>query len=381
MYKYSFQNDYAEGAHPRILDALVRTNLAQEPGYGEDRYCLEATAAIRNAMGNAEADIHFVSGGTQANQVALSSFLRPFESVIAVDSGHISVHEAGAIETTGHKISSIRGLDGKATVPEIEEVIAAHGDEHMVKPRALYISHSTEVGTIYSARELQAISETCKRLKLYLYLDGARLGSALTSRVSDINLGELSRLVDAFYIGGTKNGALIGEALVINHPQLKPDFRYVMKQRGALLSKGRLLGIQFLELFRDDLFFKLARHANEMAERLALGIVNKGYAFQTDSPTNQIFPVLPNRVIERLSQMYSFHVWCKVERPELGGATGDLVGHQRGSRRRIPGGPRGREPARVRPLSAIAHSFPNSTDVVMPQRRRGSGWGRATSTV
>jgi threonine aldolase len=313
MYKYSFQNDYSEGAHPRILDALSRTNLAQEPGYGEDRYCLEAAALIRDATGNADADIHFVSGGTQANLVALSSFLRPFESVIAVDSGHICVHEAGAIEATGHKINVVRGCHGKVTASEIQEVAAAHTDEHMVRPRVVFVSHSTEVGTIYSARELQDISETCKRLGLYLYLDGARLGSALTSRAADIDLRELSRLVDAFYIGGTKNGALIGEALVINNPQLKPDFRYTIKQKGALLSKGRLLGLQFLELFRDDLYFELARHANEMAERLALGMARMEYAFLTDSPTNQIFPILPNRVIEGLGQMYAFHVWCKVD--------------------------------------------------------------------
>lgn len=313
MYKYSFQNDYSEGAHPRIIEALAKTNFSQELGYGEDAYCLEAAGLIRSAVGNADADIHFVSGGTQANLLMLSSFLRPFESVIAVESGHICVHETGAIELTGHKINTVRGMDGKVTVPEIEAVVAGHGDEHMVKPRVVFISHSTEVGTIYSAQEIRAISEACKRLNLYLYLDGARLGSALASKSSDLDLKQLCQWVDAFYIGGTKNGALLGEALVINHPQLKPDFRYCMKQRGALLSKSRLLGIQFVELFRDNLYFDLARNANQMAERLTLGIAKAGYTFQSASPTNQIFPIFPDAIIEKLSQMYRFYVWNKVD--------------------------------------------------------------------
>lgn len=313
MFKYSFQNDYSEGAHPRIIEALTRTNFNQELGYGEDTYCLEAARLIRNSVGNEEADIHFVSGGTQANLLMLSSFLRPFESVIAVESGHICVHETGAIEASGHKINTVRGIDGKVTVGEIEAVVAGHDDEHMVRPRVVFISHSTEIGTIYSAQEIRAISETCKRLNLYLYLDGARLGSALTSKLSDLDLKQLCCWVDAFYVGGTKNGALLGEALVINHPQLKPDFRYCMKQRGALLSKSRLIGIQFVELFRDNLYFDLARHANQMAERLAQGIAKAGYTFQSTSPTNQIFPIFPDAIIEKLSQSYRFYVWNRVD--------------------------------------------------------------------
>jgi len=312
MYKYSFQNDYSEEEHPRILDALMASNLDQELGYGEDRFCLEAADRILQAAGNPEADVHFVSGGTQANLTMLGSFLRPFESVIAVESGHISVHEAGSIEQTGHKINIVSGQDGKVTAPEIESMAASHGDEHMVKPRVVFISHSSEVGTIYSAREFKEISETCKRLNLYLYLDGARLGSALASSKADIDLPGICRLVDAFYIGGTKNGALLGEALVINNPALKTDFRYSIKQRGALLSKGRLLGIQFNELFRDNLFFELARNANLMAEKLTDGIRGLGYTFFTDSPTNQIFPILPDNVIEKMSRIYRFYVWKKV---------------------------------------------------------------------
>ena len=223
------------------------------------------------------------------------------------------MHETGAIEQTGHKINTVKGQDGKVTVQEIQEVVAGHGDEHMVKPKVVFISHSTEIGTIYSAKEMREISALCKKLNLYLYLDGARLGSALASRASDIDLKQICSLVDAFYIGGTKNGALLGEALVINHPRLKPDFRYCIKQRGALLSKGRLLGIQFNELFRDNLYFDLARNANQMAERLTNGISRLGYNFLTDSPTNQIFPILPNAVIEKMNQIYRFYVWSKVD--------------------------------------------------------------------
>lgn len=313
MHKYSFQNDYSEGAHPRIIEALATSNLTQEVGYGEDQYCLAAAEKIHTAIGNPAADIHFVSGGTQANLLVLSSFLRPFESVIAVDSGHICVHETGAIEATGHKINAVKGKDGKITVREIQDVVKEHYFEHMVKPRGVYISQSTEVGTIYSSRELREIASLCKNLGLILYMDGARLGSALTSREADLDLKETCSLVDALYIGGTKNGALIGEAIVINNPALKPDFRYCIKQRGAMLAKGRILGVQFDELFKDNLFYDLASHANRMAERMVEGIKASGYTFLFDSPTNQIFPILPNAVIEKLSRLYLFYEWCQVD--------------------------------------------------------------------
>ncbi len=260
-----------------------------------------------------EADIHFVSGGTQANTLVLSSFLRPFESVIAVDSGHICVHETGAIEATGHKVHTVKGQDGKVTLHEIQALVDEHYFEHMVKPRVVYISQSTEVGTIYSARELRELSALCKKLGLILYMDGARLGSALTSSKADLDLKETSSLVDVFYIGGTKNGALIGEAIVINNPFLKPEFRYCIKQHGALLAKGRILGIQFDELFKDNLYYDLARNANQMADRLTKGIITQGYTFLTDSPTNQIFPILPNTIIEKLNKPYLFYSWSKVD--------------------------------------------------------------------
>lgn len=314
MFKYSFQNDYSEGAHPRILEALASSNLDQEIGYGEDRYCLSATEKIRSAVGNPNADVHFVSGGTQANLLVLSSCLRPFESVIAVESGHICVHETGSIEATGHKVHTIEGKEGRVTASEIQAVVNEHYFEHMVKPRVVYVSQSTEVGTIYSAAELREISTLCKKLGLLLFMDGARLGAALTSARADLDLKETCSLVDALYIGGTKNGALIGEAIVINNPIMKPDFRYCIKQRGALLAKGRLLGIQFDVLFENNLFYDLARHANLMAERLSNGMTKLGYTFLTNSPSNQIFPILPDVVISKLRRDYLFYDWAKMDK-------------------------------------------------------------------
>ncbi len=310
---YSFQNDYSEGAHPAILEALARTNLVQTPGYGEDPYCLEAAGLIKQQTGNPEAAVHFVSGGTQANLLCLAAILRPYESVIAVESGHIATHETGAIEATGHKINTIQGQAGKVTLPEIEQVLIEHYFEHMVLPRVVYISQSTEVGTIYSAAELRALSALCRQANLYLYLDGARLGSALTSPAADIDLPELSSLVDVLYIGGTKNGALLGEALVINNPTLQTNFRYMIKQRGALLSKGRVLGLQFLELFKDRLYWDLAAHANRMAHMLSAGIKAQGYDFLTDSPTNQIFPIFPDSLIQALEAEFLFYTWARTD--------------------------------------------------------------------
>ena len=310
--KYSFCNDYSEGAHPRILEALSKTNLTQETGYGLDSLSIQASELIRNKIQNQNAAIHFVSGGTQANLVTLGSLLRPYESVISATSAHINTHEAGAIETIGHKINAIDTPDGKISASQILEVVRHHSDEHMVKPKVVFISNSTEVGTIYKKQELREISKACKDNKLYLYLDGARLGSALTSSVSDLSLSEITGLVDIFYIGGTKNGALLGEAIVINNLTLQENFRYHLKQRGALLAKGRVMGAQFLELFKDDLFFELARHANEMAEQLVKGIDGLGFKFQTEACTNQIFPLFPNSLIEKLEKMYGFYVWSKI---------------------------------------------------------------------
>ncbi len=310
---YSFKTDYTEGAHPRILKALMETNLTQEEGYGEDRYSLEAIELLKERIGRQDIDIHLVSGGTQTNLIAISAFLRPHEAAIAANSGHIFVHETGAIEATGHKVIAVEGSEGKLSPSDLKAALEAHTDEHMVKPKLVYISNSTEIGSIYSKRELEQISEFCKENKLILYMDGARLGSALCSEENDLELSDLTSLVDAFYIGGTKNGALLGEALVICNDSLKEDFRFHLKQKGALLAKGRILGIQFLELFRDDLFFDLARNANKMAGLLHDEMSKAGFKFLTQSPSNQIFPILPNALITELQKGYSFHIWEKID--------------------------------------------------------------------
>lgn len=313
MISYRFMDDYSEGAHPAILALLSQTNFEQTDGYGNDRFCQEAAMLIQKRIENPQAAIHFVSGGTQANQIVLASLLKPYESVIAAKTAHINVHEAGAIEATGHKINTVETSDGKLDAEKIQQIVNEHTDEHMVKPRAVFISHSTEVGTIYQRSELEQIVQTCRKNGLYLYLDGARLGSALTSFQADLTLPDLARLVDIFYIGGTKNGAMFGEAIVINRPSLQADFRYHLKQRGALFAKGRFLGLQFLALFQDDLYFQLARHANTLAAKLAQGLADQGFAFLTASPTNQIFPILPNTFIDELQKQYSFYTWIKID--------------------------------------------------------------------
>ncbi|MEK7632243.1 MAG: aminotransferase class V-fold PLP-dependent enzyme [Patescibacteria group bacterium] len=311
--KCHFFNDYSEGAHPRILEALQRCNDSQETGYGEDSFSLQAALILKSKMGTADVDVHFLSAGTQANFIAMAAMLRPYESVIAADSGHIAVHEAGAVESTGHKINTIAVAQGKLTPKDIQGVVDSHTDEHMVKPRVVFISQATEVGTIYAKAELEVISNVCKKNDLYLYVDGARLGSALMSERSDVTISDIAQFADMFYIGGTKNGALLGEAMVIVNPVLKKDFRYFLKQRGALLAKGRVLGVQFVELFIDDLYFDLAKHANAMAKKLSDGIVALGHSFLADSSTNQIFPILPNALIEKMKVDYGFYVWGKID--------------------------------------------------------------------
>ena len=310
---YSFKNDYSEGAHPRILNALLESNLVQADGYGEDQFSRKAVELLKEKMGRPDVDIHFLSGGTQTNLIALSAFLRPHEAAMAASTGHILGHETGAIEATGHKVLSIEAKNGKLTPSDVEKVLEGHPDEHMVKPKLVYISNSTEIGSIYNRSELIQLSDFCKKNQLFLYMDGARLGSALCSEGNDLQLSDLPGLVDAFYIGGTKNGALLGEALVICNDSLKEDFRYHMKQKGALLAKGRLLGTQFLELFRDNLFFELAAHANKMAATLRHEISKENIPFLTHSPSNQIFPILPNALITELEKKYLFHIWEKVD--------------------------------------------------------------------
>ena len=312
-YKHLFFDDYSEGAHPRILEALQRTNLQQEPGYVMDSFAVEATRSIRARFDVPEADVHFVASGTQANLCVLSAILRPWESVIAADSGHINTHETGSIEATGHKINAVKGQDGKVRPHEIQDMVDMHDFDQMVLPRAVYISQSTELGTVYTTAELTAVSEKCKEHGLYLFVDGARLGAALTVRGGDLDPATLARLVDVFYIGGTKNGALIGEAIVIVNQQFKDHFRFNLRQRGGLLAKGRAVSLQFQELFRDNLYFDIAQHANTLAKQLAEGIKKCGYQLFVDAPTNQVFPIFPNAIIERLQRDYGFHFWEKYD--------------------------------------------------------------------
>ena len=304
---YSFRNDYSEGAHPKVLQALAETNLTQTCGYGLDPCCAEAADLIRALCAAPTADVHFLVGGTQTNLVVLDALLQSYESVIAAHTGHVNVHETGAIEATGHKVCTVPSPDGKLTPALVDTVVRGHSSEHMVLPRVVYISDTTEVGTVYTKAELTALREYCDAHGLLLFLDGARLGAALTSPENDLSLPDLARLTDAFYIGGTKNGALFGEALVMTIPC--PHFRWHMKQRGAILAKGRLLGVQFKALLEDGLYFDLARHANGLALRLRHGIEALGYPFPVPSPSNQQFPVLPNAVVQRLQELgYEFEI-------------------------------------------------------------------------
>ena len=309
---YSFRNDYSEGAHPTVLQALTDTNLVQTCGYGLDPICEEARDLIRSLCDAPEADVHFLTGGTQTNLTVIASLLQPYEAVIAAHTGHVNCHETGAIEATGHKVCTAYSPDGKVTPAMVESVLAIHADggEHMVFPRLVYISDTTEIGTVYTKAELIALRHCCDEHGLLLFLDGARLGSALTSPESDLTLPELAALTDVFTIGGTKNGTLFGETVIMTVPCA--HFRWHMKQRGGMLAKGRLLGVQFLTILKDNLYFDIARHANEMAFRLRDGFLALGYQFPVPSPSNQQFPVMKVRTAEKLAAMgFEF----QVERP------------------------------------------------------------------
>ncbi|WP_419870795.1 threonine aldolase family protein [Chryseobacterium sp. CT-SW4] len=312
--KYSFKNDYSEGCHPAILEALSRYNFDQQTGYGEDQYSLKAKELIRQKIKNDHADIYFVSGGTQANLLVISSVLRPYQSAVSASTGHILNNETGAIEATGHKVLSIETEDGKLRPEDIVPVLENHGNiPHQVMPKLIYISNSTELGTIYTLEELEKLSDFCRKNQLYLFMDGARLGHALTAEMNDLTLEKVAELTDIFYLGGTKNGALIGEAIIINNKDLQQDFGFNIKQKGALLAKGRLLGIQFLELMKNDLYFKLADHANQQAMKIKNALQERGVAFLSDTYTNQIFPVLDRHTIRVLSEKFEFYVWKKVD--------------------------------------------------------------------
>ncbi len=311
---YSFMNDYSEGAHPRILDLLSKINFEQNEGYGLDIHSEKAKTYIRNLIQREDADIHFISGGTQTNLIAISSFLRPHQSVIAADTGHIVGHETGAIEATGHQVITTPGVDGKLTPDAIQKALDLNSEEYTTQPKMVYISNSTELGTIYTKAELTAIHDICKEKGLILFLDGARLGSALTSKSNDLEIKDIADLVDVFYIGGTKNGALLGEALVILRDDLKEDFRYLIKQRGAMLAKGFVLGVQFEALFEDNLFFELASHANKMAEKIADIFIKAGIKFYTEPCSNQLFPIIPNKLMVKMSKEFGFIEQQKIDK-------------------------------------------------------------------
>lgn len=314
---FRFQCDYAEGAHPSILKRLEETNYEQTAGYGEDPYCERAKEKIKELCKRKDADVHFLVGGTQTNLTVISSVLRPHQGVIAAVSGHINVHETGAIEATGHKVLSVPSDDGRITAEQVRALYEAHwsdvSHEHIVQPGMVYISHPTENGTLYNKKELEELRKTCVGLGLPLFMDGARMGYGLMSAASDLELSDIAQLTDIFYIGGTKVGAFFGEAVVITNPALGEDFRYLIKQKGGMLAKGRLLGIQFDTLFTDGLYFEISKHANELAIRLKEAFLKKGYRLRYDSFTNQQFPVLPNEHMEKLKDHYSFEFWEKVD--------------------------------------------------------------------
>lgn len=309
---HSFMNDYSEGAHPRVLEYLSKFNLEINAGYGMDIHTDMAKNYIKSLIGKDDSDIHFISGGTQTNLLTISSFLRPHQAVIAADTGHIVGHESGAIEATGHKVVTMPSVDGKLTPNDIYLALEMNKAEFTVNPKMVYISNTTELGTIYTKAELRSLHEICKEKGLLLFMDGARLGSALTCKTNDLTLKDIASFVDVFYIGGTKNGALLGEALVILKESLKEDFRILLKQRGAMLAKGFVLGIQFEALFEDNLYFELATHANKMAEKVANIIKEYGYNFYVEPYSNQLFPIFPNYLLEKMEKEFVYSVQTKI---------------------------------------------------------------------
>ncbi len=318
-----FECDYAEGCAQPILDALIRTNFEQTCGYGLDPHCMNAIELIKKECGKSDVDVHFVVGGTQANTIVIAQILRPHQGVVAVESGHINVHESGAIEACGHKVIALPGVEGKLTAGRLKAYLmnfwADDAHEHMVEPAMVYISHPTEVGTVYGKKELQDIYAVCREYQIPLFIDGARLGYGLMSDASDLTLQEIVGLCDVFYIGGTKVGAMFGEAIVFTRPELNlsRNFRSVIKQKGAMLAKGRLLGVQYEALFTDGLYWKLSENAIVQARKIRDAFVKKGFKMGFDSPTNQLFPILPKEIISRLSEDFAFMIWPDNGEPEL----------------------------------------------------------------
>ena len=311
----SFESDYIAGAHPEVLRKLAETNLEPLPGYGTDPYCESAKQKIRDLIGIPDADIFFLAGGTQTNAVVISTVLADYEGVIAAKTGHISTHEAGAVEYTGHEVLELPQAGGKIAPDTLESFLSSffadENHEHMTFPGMVYLSHPTEYGTLYSKAELTAISEICRKYRLSLFLDGARLGYALMSRETDLTIADIAALCDVFYIGGTKVGALCGEAVVFTKGNIPKHFLTSVKKRGALLAKGRLLGVQFDALFTDDLYFRIGRHAVDMADRMKEIFRSHGIPFYIQSPTNQQFVVLENEQMNRLGKKVAFSFWEK----------------------------------------------------------------------
>ncbi len=312
-----FNCDYSEGAHPKILERLAATNFEQTPGYGEDEHCKNAARLICEACAAPGVFVRVLTGGTQLNLTVIAAALRPHQGVITADTGHINVHESGAIEATGHKVLPLGALNGKLSGSDVRRIHAAHLADptriHTVQPKMVYVSLPTELGTMYSKAELDDISVACRECGLFLFLDGARLGYGLTAPGSDLTLPDIARMTDAFSIGGTKVGALFGEALIVTRPELRDDLEYIIKQRGGMLAKGRLLGIQFEVLFEDGLYWRMGEHANKAAALIREACEDKGFAFVSPSPTNQQFPILPDALLRALASRYT---WDAVGKPD-----------------------------------------------------------------
>ncbi|MEE1113740.1 MAG: beta-eliminating lyase-related protein [Eubacterium sp.] len=313
MSRLPFTSDYMQGAHPNILARLIETNMTAAPGYGEDEFCLSAKEMIRTACACPDAEIHFLTGGTQANATVIDAVLASYQGVLASESGHINVHEAGAIELGGHKVLALPEHLGKITAGQVRDAVHAYetdpSRDHIIMPGMVYISQPTEYGSLYSLDELTALSEVCREKRLPLYVDGARLAYALAAPENDVTLADLARLTDIFYIGGTKCGALLGEAVVIPKAGTIPHFFTIIKQHGALLAKGRLLGIQFSELFRDDLYLTIGNTAIRSARKIREALKANGYRLFIDSPTNQTFVIMPNKLLPVLAEKVAFDDW------------------------------------------------------------------------
>lgn len=301
-----FQNDYHAGCHAEILRRLDRLSQGDFPGYGQDELCGKAADTIRRLCGREDLAVHFLVGGTQTNLTVIAAALRPYQAVIAAQSAHIHVHETGAVEATGHKVLALPSRDGKVTAAQVEQLVESHQSQedpaHEVQPKMVYISYPTELGTLYTRQELEALHRVCRQYGLYLFLDGARLGYGLTAKDCDVNLQDLARMCDVFYIGGTKVGAMFGEAVVIANPELAGDFRYMIKRQGGMLAKGWLLGLQFEALLEDGLYFRIAQKANDQADRIRKTLEEAAIPVLVPGSTNQIFPILPVSTLKNLSQ-------------------------------------------------------------------------------